>query len=125
MKEADTYRLELCPDFSRDLPIIKLRGSEHKIASFVMLGDVELNKKCAAILVDKMKEKNLLEKFGDISSIINADEENLKDVLGLGQAAIVQIKIIAEIINRVFCRWFASTFWPIVTFIVSSILHAV
>ncbi len=63
MKETDTYRLELSPDFSRDLPIIKLRGSEHKIASFVMLGDVELNKKCAAILVDKMKEKNLLEKF--------------------------------------------------------------
>lgn len=63
MKGPDTFHLELGPDLSRDLPIIKLRGSEKKIASFVMLGDVELNKKCAAYLVDSMREKNLLETF--------------------------------------------------------------
>lgn len=63
MKEPETFRLELGPDLSRDLPIIKLRGTEQKIASFVMLGDVELNKKCAAYLVDKMRAEKLLEKF--------------------------------------------------------------
>lgn len=63
VKAPETFRLELGPDLSRDLPIIKLRGSDHKIASFVMLGDVELNKKCAAYLVDKMRQENLLEKF--------------------------------------------------------------
>ena len=63
MKEPETFRLELGPDLSRDLPIITLRGREKKIASFVMLGDVELNKKCAAYLVDKMRDENLLEKF--------------------------------------------------------------
>lgn len=63
MKETDTFHLELGPNLSRDLPIIKLRGSKQKIASFVMLGDVDLNKKCAACLVDKMREANLLEKF--------------------------------------------------------------
>lgn len=49
----------------------------------------------------KILAKKLLEKFGDISSIINANQENLKSIEGIGQAAIVQIKIIAEIINRV------------------------
>lgn len=63
MKTSETFRLELGPDLSRDLPVITLRGSDHKIASFVMLGDVELNKKCAAYLVDKMKAENLLETF--------------------------------------------------------------
>ena len=63
MKERETFHLELGPDLSRDLPVITLRGTDHKIASFVMLGDVELNKKCAAYLVERMERENLLEKF--------------------------------------------------------------
>lgn len=69
MKEPTTFRLELGPDLSRDLPIITLRGRKKKIASFVMLGDVELNKKCAAYLVDRMREQNRLEKFDYIVTL--------------------------------------------------------
>lgn len=45
--------------------------------------------------------KKLLAKFGDISAIINADIDVLCDVEGVGEAAIVALKINAEIINRV------------------------
>ena len=63
MKKQETWKLELSPDLSRELPVRTLRGSDKQIASFVMLGDVELNKKCAALLVDKMKDQGLLEQF--------------------------------------------------------------
>lgn len=45
--------------------------------------------------------KNLLRKFGDISAVINADFENLKEVDKIGDSAVVALKINAEIINRV------------------------
>lgn len=45
--------------------------------------------------------KKLIAKFGDVSAIINADVNLLRDVAGVGDAAIVQIKIIAQIIKRV------------------------
>lgn len=45
--------------------------------------------------------KKLLAKFGSLSAIINADIEMLKTVDGVGDAAIVNLKIISEIINRV------------------------
>ena len=63
MEEPKKFRLELGPDLYRDLPILKLRGTEKEIASFVMLGDVELNKKCARYLVDKMEKLDLLKEF--------------------------------------------------------------
>lgn len=46
--------------------------------------------------------KELLKKFGSLERIISADIENLKNVNGVGEAAIVNIKIINEIINRSF-----------------------
>ena len=59
----ETFLLRLAPDLERELPIVKLSGTDKRIASFVMLGDVELNARCAELLVEKMKTKNLLEKF--------------------------------------------------------------
>ena len=49
----------------------------------------------------KPMAKKLLAKFGSISAIINADVEMLKTVDGVAEAAVVNLKIIAEIINRV------------------------
>ncbi len=45
--------------------------------------------------------KKLLAKFGDISAVINADSDSLCDVEGIGESAVVALKINAEIINRV------------------------
>lgn len=44
--------------------------------------------------------KKLITKFGDISAVVNADIDALRDVDGVGEAGVVSIKIIAEIINR-------------------------
>ena len=59
----ETFLLKLGPDLERELPLINLSGTDKRIASFVMLGDVELNAKCAALLVDQMKSRDLLDKF--------------------------------------------------------------
>lgn len=45
--------------------------------------------------------KKLITKFGDISAVVNADIDRLKDVEGVGEAGIVQIKIVAKILQRV------------------------
>ena len=45
--------------------------------------------------------KNLVAKFGDISGVINSNLELLREVEGIGDAGIVQIKIISQIISRV------------------------
>ncbi len=45
--------------------------------------------------------KKLLAKFGSLSAIINADIEILKTVDGVGESAVVNLKIITEIINRI------------------------
>jgi len=45
--------------------------------------------------------KKLLAKFGSISAIISADIEIIKTIEGVGESAVVSIKIVAEIINRV------------------------
>lgn len=49
----------------------------------------------------KSLAKKLINKFGDISTVINADIDRLKDIEGVGEAAIVQIKLVANIIKRV------------------------
>jgi len=59
----ETFLLKLAPDLERELPLVTLSGTGHQIASFVMLGDVELNAKCAKLLVDLMKQRGLLDKF--------------------------------------------------------------
>ncbi len=45
--------------------------------------------------------KNLIAKFGDISGVINSNLELLREIEGMGDAGIVQIKIISQIISRV------------------------
>ena len=45
--------------------------------------------------------KNLIAKFGDISGVINSNPELLREIEGMGDAGIVQIKIISQIISRV------------------------
>ena len=45
--------------------------------------------------------KNLIAKFGDISGVINSNPELLREIAGMGEAGIVQIKIISQIIARV------------------------
>lgn len=59
----ETFLLKLSPDLERELPLVTLSGTNKRIALFVMLGDVELNAKCAKLLVEKMKSRNLLDKF--------------------------------------------------------------
>ncbi len=49
----------------------------------------------------KILAKNLLQKFGDLSAIINADFDALKQIAGVGESSVIQIKIIAEIMKRV------------------------
>lgn len=45
--------------------------------------------------------KKLIAKFGNISAVVNADIDLLREVEGVGDSGISAIKIIAEIINRV------------------------
>ncbi len=45
--------------------------------------------------------KKLLNKFGSLSKVINADLDVLQDIPNVGNSAVISIKIIAEIINRV------------------------
>lgn len=49
----------------------------------------------------KSLAKNLMKKFGDISGVVNSEIDILKDIDGVGEAAIVQIKVVAEIIKRI------------------------
>lgn len=62
-KKEETFTLRLAPNLERELPIITLQGTSHRIASFVMLGDVELNEKCAQMLVERFRSDRLLERF--------------------------------------------------------------
>ncbi|MBU6339769.1 MAG: DNA repair protein RadC [Rickettsiales bacterium] len=54
-----------------------------------------------ARLDTKPLSKKLIAKFGDISAVVNADVNLLKEVEGVSDSAITSIKIISEIINRV------------------------
>lgn len=49
----------------------------------------------------KILAKNLIAKFGDISAVINADISRLKEVEGVGEAALAQIKLVAQISRRI------------------------
>lgn len=49
----------------------------------------------------KALSKKLIAKFGDISAVVNADVEMLRSVEGAGEAALTQIKIISQILQRV------------------------
>jgi DNA repair protein RadC len=45
--------------------------------------------------------KKLIEKFGDISAVINADENLLREVEGVSDAVLVQIKLVQQIAQRI------------------------
>ncbi len=62
-KKEETFLLRLQPGLERELPMVTLAGTGKRIASFVMLGDVELNEKCAEMLVERFKAEGLLRKF--------------------------------------------------------------
>jgi DNA repair protein RadC len=49
----------------------------------------------------KQIAKKLIAKFGDISAVISTEIELLKTIEGVGEAGIVQIKIISQIIKRI------------------------
>jgi DNA repair protein RadC len=49
----------------------------------------------------KSLAKKLIAKFGDISGVVNADVNLLKEIDGVGEGVVTSIKIISEIINRV------------------------
>jgi len=66
---GETFLLELGPDIKRRLPVISLSGSNRRIASFVMLGDVELNEKCARLLVERFRSDGLLDQFDMLVAI--------------------------------------------------------
>lgn len=55
--------MQIAPGLERDLPVVTLSGTGKSIASFVMLGDVELNVKCAQLLVERFRTEGLLDKF--------------------------------------------------------------
>ena len=65
----ETFLLELGPDVKRRLPVITLQGSDKRIASFVMLGDVELNEKCAGLLVRRLRKDGLTDRFDVLAAI--------------------------------------------------------
>ncbi len=62
-KKEETFLLRLAPDLVRELPVVTHAGTDRRVASFVMLGDVELNEKSAQLLVDRFRVDGLLEKF--------------------------------------------------------------
>ena len=62
-RKEETFLLKNHPGLERELAIVTLAGTNNRIASFVMLGDVELNEKCAQLLVDRFRMDGLLEKF--------------------------------------------------------------
>ena len=68
-KKEETFILRLAPTLERELPIITLQGTNQRIASFVMLGDVELNERCAQLLVDKFRADGLLERFNLLAAV--------------------------------------------------------
>ena len=67
--KEETYTLRLSPTLERELPIITLQGTNQRIASFVMLGDVELNEKCAHLLVERLRGDGLLDRFNLLAAI--------------------------------------------------------
>lgn len=67
--KKETFLLRLSPDLERELPVVFLADTSKQIASFVMLGDVELNAKCAGLLVEAMRSKGLLSRFDMLTAI--------------------------------------------------------
>jgi adenine phosphoribosyltransferase len=62
-RKGEKFLLQIAPDLVRELPVVTHAGTTRRVASFVMLGDVELNEKCAQLLVDRFRAGGLLERF--------------------------------------------------------------
>ena len=65
----ETFPLKLAPDLKRELPSVTLSGTYKQIASFVMLGHVKLNHKCAKLLIDRIRSEGLLDEFDMLVTI--------------------------------------------------------
>ena len=63
VRKEEKFLLRLAPDLVRELPVVTHAGTDRRVASFVMLGDVELNEKCAQLLVEKFRSDGLMDKF--------------------------------------------------------------
>jgi adenine phosphoribosyltransferase len=63
LQNEEGFTLRIAPGLERTLPVITLAGTDHRIASFVMLGDVELNEACARIFAERFRSEGLLERF--------------------------------------------------------------
>jgi len=50
----------------------------------------------------KSMAKKLLAKFGGLSQVVNADLDALREIEGVGEGAIISLKVNAEIIGRIF-----------------------
>jgi adenine phosphoribosyltransferase len=89
----ETFTLRLAPDLVRELPVVTLAGSGARIASFVMLGDVELNERCARLLVARLESDGLLGRF-DLLAAIEAKGITLahETARRLGQPHVVIIR---------------------------------
>jgi adenine phosphoribosyltransferase len=62
-RKEEKFLLRIAPDLVRELPVVTHAGTDRRVASFVMLGDVELNEKCAQLLVEKFRSDGLMDKF--------------------------------------------------------------
>ena len=62
-RKEETFLLQIGPGLVRELPIVTHIGTNKRVASFVMLGDVELSEKCAQLLVEKFRAEALMERF--------------------------------------------------------------
>jgi len=49
----------------------------------------------------KSVAKKLIDKFGNVSAVINADVEVLRTMDGIGESALVQIKLVSRILQRI------------------------
>ncbi len=68
MGKEGTFLLEF-GDVRRRLPVVTLPGTDKRIASFVMLGDVALNQTCARMMVERLRKDGLLERFDMLAAI--------------------------------------------------------
>ena len=62
-RKEEKFLLEIAPGLVRELPVVAHHGTNRRVASFVMLGDVELNEKCAQLLVERFRADRLMDRF--------------------------------------------------------------
>jgi adenine phosphoribosyltransferase len=71
-----TFPITIGGKISRDLPIVTLPGTDTRIASFVMLGDTELNEVCAELLYGRVRQ-TLREQGKSFDLIIGTEAKSI------------------------------------------------